>query len=120
MNATTWSRRLIWLGLFALALGTLDPLEGSLLILPAVILLAFAAHLGNLPTRRSLVWAAALVTLGVATLFAMSFIGGIGGDTGRSQLWALLLLPYVVGWILALSGGVRSLRAGRLRHASSR
>lgn len=73
---------------------------------------------GNLPTRRVLVWAAALVTLGVATLFALSFVGGIGGETGRSMLWALLLLPYVVGWLLALGGGVRSLGGGRLRHAS--
>lgn len=118
MNTTTLSRRLIWLGLFALALGTLDPLEGSLLILSATILLAFAAYLGRLPTRGLLAWAAALVTLGVATLSALSFIGGFGGDTGRSRLWALLLLPYAVGWLLALGGAVRSLRGARMRHAS--
>jgi hypothetical protein len=34
----------------------------------------------------------------------MSALGGIGGDTGRSYWWALLFLPYPVGWIMALTG----------------
>lgn len=112
MDANRWPRRLLYVGLAALILGTLDPLEGSLLILGATALLALAGHTGHFTARRQLAWALALVALGVGTLWGLSAWGGFGGGTGRSNWWALLLLPYPVGWLLALSGAVRSLGIG--------
>ena len=53
------------------------------------------------------------VALGVATLWAMSALGGVGGDTGRSIWWLLVLLPYPVGWILAVVLAARTLSEGR-------
>jgi hypothetical protein len=40
----------------------------------------------------------------------MSSFGGLGGRTGHSMWWALLLVPYPVGWLLGLFGGVRMVR----------
>ena len=47
---------------------------------------------------------------GVAALWIMSAFGGIGGSTGRSMWWALVLLPYPIGWMLGLVEGYRHLR----------
>ena len=112
MDVNGWPRRLLFVGLAALIIGTLDPLEGSLIILGAAALLAGAAFAGHLAARRQLAWALGLVGLGVGTLWALSAVGGFGGRTGRSNWWALLLLPYPIGWLLALSGALRSLGIG--------
>jgi hypothetical protein len=39
-------------------------------------------------------------------MFSLSSVGGIGGNSGRSMWWGLLMLPYPVGWLMALLGGV--------------
>lgn len=112
MNARRWSRWILWLGTAAVVLGAVDPLEGSLLILAGAGALVAAAHLGHLRARQRLDWGGALIALGVAILWAMSAVGGLGPSTGRSYWWALLLVPYPVGWLLSLSGAIRSLREG--------
>jgi len=105
-----WPRVLAIIGLVAILVGAIDPLEGSLVILPGTALLAFAAWLVHSRHRRLLYWAFAAVALGVGVMFAISAMGGIGGNTGRSMWWALLMLPYPIGWILALVGAIRGLR----------
>jgi hypothetical protein len=95
-----------------MVLGAVDPLEGSLLILPATGLVALGAWLAKSRERRRLYWALALVAVGVGLLWGISAIGGVGGSTGRSKWWLLLLLPYPIGWVLGLVGGVRALRGG--------
>ena len=112
MSSRRWSRPLLWLGTAALLLGAIDPLEGSLVIAAGAAVAMAAAHLGQLHARRLLDWGAALAALGVAVLWGMSAMGGIGPATGRSWWWALLLLPYPVGWLLSLTGAIRSLRRG--------
>jgi hypothetical protein len=103
-------RILIIAGLVTMVLGLIDPLEGSLVILPGSMLAAIGARAGRSPHRILLYWGFALVAVGVAALWGMSAMGGIGGSTGRSIWWALTLLPYPVGWVLSLVGAVRSLR----------
>ena len=39
-------------------------------------------------------------------MFALSAVGGIGGKSGHSIWWGLLLLPYPAGWLMALVGAV--------------
>jgi hypothetical protein len=95
-----------------MVIGALDPLEGSLLILPSTGLVALGAWLGLNPARKLVSWALLLVAVGVGVLWGMSSVGGLGGDTGRSMWWALLLLPYPVGWILGVIGAARALRGG--------
>ena len=110
MDARRWSRSMLWIGTAALVAGVADPLEGSLIIVAGAAAVMVAAHLRHLPVRRQLDGGVALAALGVAVLWAMSEIGGIGPSTGRSYWWALLLLPYPLGWLLSLSGAVRALR----------
>jgi len=39
---------------------------------------------------------------GVAAMLAVNTLGGLGGTKGRSLWWGLLILPYPIGWILAI------------------
>jgi hypothetical protein len=103
----------LWVGFGGLVLGAIDPLEGSLLILPASAVLAFGAHVGRLRTRRLLIVGFGLVAVGVALLWWLSALGGIGGTSGRSMWWGLLLMPYPAGWLLGVAGAVQSLRGSR-------
>ncbi|MHC1767381.1 MAG: hypothetical protein AB9869_24405 [Verrucomicrobiia bacterium] len=106
-----WSRILKVVGGIAMLLGTLDPMEGSLLILPGSGLVALGMFLGGKDRRTVLywTWAFILIAVGVAALFGLSAIGGIGGGSGHSMWWGILILPYPVGWLMAVAGGVAGL-----------
>jgi hypothetical protein len=93
-----------------MVIGALDPLEGSLVILPGIGLVALGALLGNSRYRTLLLWSFVLVAVGVGALSGLSALGGFGGNSGRSNWWALAILPYPVGWIMGLIGAIRSLR----------
>ena len=54
--------------------------------------------------------AVALVAAGAASLWWVSALGGIGGDSGRSSWWLLMLLPYPIGWVLGIVSAARTLR----------
>jgi len=115
MNARTlWSRILKVVGGIAMVLGTLDPMEGSLLILPGSGMVALGIYLGGKGRRTVLywTWAFILIAVGVAALFGLSAIGGIGSRSGHSMWWGVLILPYPIGWLMALAGGV----VGLVRH----
>jgi K+-transporting ATPase A subunit len=78
-------------------IGAIDPLEGSLIILPAAGLVALGALLGKSRHRRLLCWSFILVAVGIGALWVLSAFGGVGGRTGRSMWWLLVVLPYPVG-----------------------
>ena len=101
-----WSRLVSLLGGITLVAGSFDPLEGSVLILPGSALLALGSYLGRRGRRivAYRTWSFILVALGVGSLFLLSAIGGVGGTSGRSAWWALLILPYLVGWSIDLWG----------------
>ena len=113
-----WSRMLEIVGGIATMLGTLDPLEGSLLILPGSGLVALGIYLGGKNRRTVLywTWAFILIAVGVGALFGLSAMGGIGGKSGHSMWWGVLILPYPAGWLMALVGGV----AGLVRYFKDR
>ncbi len=101
-----WSNVLNVCGGVGLVVGSLDPLEGSALILPGSALLALGSYLGR-EDRRILAyrtWSFILVALGVGALFGLSAIGGVGGSSDHSAWWSLLILPYLVGWSLDIWG----------------
>ena len=105
-----WSRILKVVGGVAMLLGTLDPMEGSLVILPGSGLVALGMYLGgkNRKTVLYWTWVFILIAVGVGALFVQNAVGGIGGNSGHSMWWAVLMLPYPLGWLMALLGAVIS------------
>jgi hypothetical protein len=91
-------------------IGTLDPLEGSVLILLGIAFIAAGAAAGHRPERAISYLALVLAIVGVGLLFGISAVGGVGGNSGRSAWWALVLLPYPIAWVLGLVSGIRLLR----------
>jgi hypothetical protein len=106
MKTKIWSNILTVAGGIAMAVGGLDPLEGSVLILPGSGLLALGTYLGKAERRAvaSKVWAFVLTSIGIGATWGLSMMGGFGGSTGRSGWLGLLLLPYLVGWCMAIWG----------------
>ncbi len=107
MPMTSWSRRLRIAGLVLMVVGLIDPLEGSLVIAPGSGLVAWSARLALSRHRRWAYGGLALVVIGVGAMFVLSAFGGVGGSTGRSWGWALLVLPYPVGWIASVVAALR-------------
>ncbi len=86
--------------------GAIDPLEGSLLILPGSGFVALGAWLGR-QSRAWLtywLWVFGLIATGVGAMFVLSAFGGIGGRSGHSMWWGLLLIPYPIGWLMGIVG----------------
>ncbi len=123
MNARMlFSRILFVVGSLAMLIGILDPLEGSLIILPGSALILLGVALAK-SERRVLVywvWVFVLIGIGVGALFALSSVGGFGGASGRSMLWAVTILPYPVGWIMGMRGIViRIVEVFKTRHQTA-
>lgn len=124
MNAKSlWSRILISVGGIAMLLGVVDPLEGSVVILAGSILVFLATVIRREERRSRNYWAVTLILIGVgvAAMFALSAVGGIGGESGHSWWWVILLVPYPTGVLMGLGNLlvrlVRYLRGGRGRTA---
>jgi hypothetical protein len=102
-----WSQILVIVGGIGMVVGAVDPLEGSLLILPGSGLLALGTYLGR-AERRAIaykVWAFVLIAIGFGGMWGLTAIGGIGGSTGRSLWWGLLaFLPFLIGWNTGIWG----------------
>lgn len=110
-SRTIWRRVLVVVGTIGLIIGTIDPLEGSVLILAGIILITGAVFTGGSKHRTLLMWSLLLALMGVAGLWIISDLGGVGGDTGRSMWWLVpILTPYVLGWLLGIIGMVLVLR----------
>jgi hypothetical protein len=105
-----WSRILVIAGLTLMVIGVLDPLEGSVVILAGSLAAAMGAFLGKLRRWKLLLGAFVLIVVGVGVMFAISSVGGIGGRSDRSMWWALIILPYPVGWIAGLTGAILCLK----------
>jgi len=107
MNArNVWARVVTMVGYIGMLLGALDPLEGSVLILPGSGLVALGAYLGRTEGRvigyRVMVFV--LIVVGVGGLWWLSSVGGFGGRGGRSAWWGCLVLPYLIGWSMGIWG----------------
>lgn len=105
-----WPRLSVIAGLVGMVIGAIDPLEGSVVVLAGIALVAVGVLRSDGKYSALVIWALTLVMVGVGAMFGLSALGGFGGSTGRSSWWALAILPYPVGWIMGLVGGVGSLR----------
>jgi hypothetical protein len=107
MNITSrLPRFLLIAGYIAMLIGAIDPMEGSLLILPGSALVAMATFFSHQQTGVIIyrLWSFFLIIIGVAALWMATLLGGIGGDTAYSMWWALFFLPYPIGWSMAIWG----------------
>lgn len=102
MNQERWLRAGFFAGIVLFLLGSIDPLEGSVLIALGGIALAVVTHKLNDPHRKYYRLAAILLVLGVAVLWILSAMGGFGGESDLAWGWGWLLLPYPVGWFMVL------------------
>jgi hypothetical protein len=100
------SRFLLVFGGLAMVVGAVDPLEGSFLILPGSGLVALGTYLAQ--AERWLItfrmWVFILIAIGVGAMIGLTAVGGIGGRSGHSIWWGLLILPYLIGWSLGIWG----------------
>ncbi|MBN2591537.1 MAG: hypothetical protein JXA96_16850 [Sedimentisphaerales bacterium] len=107
MNARKrWSQILIIFGYICMLVGAIDPLEGSLLIFPGSGLVTLGTFLGQYK-RRLIVYKISvfiLITIGVGAMWGISVAGGIGGSSGHSYWWGVLVLPYLIGWSMGIWG----------------
>jgi hypothetical protein len=117
---TLWSRVLVIVGLLGMLIGAIDPLEGSLIIAPGTGMVALGTFLSRSRYRVLVCWAFCLVAAGASAMFVLSALGGIGSDSGRSMFWLLVVLPYPVGWIIGLAGGILRLVESFKRPVESR
>ena len=107
----TWVNILLVVGTIGLVIGTIDPLEGSVLIVAGLILNTLAAYLASSRQRGLFTWALSVAAVSVGALFGISFLGGVGGDTGRSMWWLLPIgVPYVLSWGMGVIATVRIYR----------
>jgi hypothetical protein len=107
MNARKlWSRILTIVGSIAMLVGALDPMEGSLVILPGSGLVALGTFLGQSERRLIAyrVWVFILIAIGVGAMLGLTQVGGFGGNSGRSMWWGVLVLPYLIGWSMGIWG----------------
>ena len=98
-----WTRVIYIVGVVALIIGAIDPLEGSVLIIVGSALLALSAYLNN--DRHSKIFTTSLImiVIGVFFMFYFSSIGGFGGTSTLSWWWGLLILPFPIGWITIIA-----------------
>jgi hypothetical protein len=111
------ARVLFPIGVVALVAGALDPLEGAVLILAGSGLVAFATWLRNQDRSQAIyrTWLFGMIALGILAMFVISHLGGVGGKSGRSMWWLLVMLPYPVGWLLEIANLIAR-GIDRLRH----
>ena len=94
-----WTR-IVWIiGIVALIAGSIDPLEGSVIIAAGSGLIALSAFFKDDRQWKIFLATFIMIVIGVAFLFGLSSLGGFGGTSSLSWWWGLLIVPYPVGWI---------------------
>ncbi len=109
-SRSVWSRILVVVGSIAMLVGVLDPLEGSLVILPGSGLVMLGSAIDKGAHRHLRYWISVLVLIavGVGAMFVLSALGGVGGSSGHSMWWALVIMPYPIGWLMGVVGVVHN------------
>ena len=89
-------------GIAALIIGILDFLEGSVVIAAGSLLITIATYLTHDRHRKLFLFSTILIAIGVSLLFYLSSLGGFGGDSPLSWWYGLFVLPYPIGWLMAI------------------
>lgn len=97
-----WTRVIYIIGVIALIIGAIDPIEGSVVIIAGSALLALSAYVTS--DRHSKIFTVSLImiVIGVAFMFYFSSLGGFGGTSKLSWWLGLLILPFPIGWLMVI------------------
>ena len=88
---------LLKIGVAIILLGSLDPMEGSILINLGSVLVSVCGYLLNKRWKWWSISASMLISIGVISLWSVSALGGF--DPKTEWWWLLAILPYPVGWL---------------------
>jgi len=115
-----WSRISVIVGGIAMLVGAVDPVEGAVVILAGSGLVALGTFFGQAGRQSFAYWILIffLIAVGVGAMFVLSALGGIGGNSGHSMWWGVLILPYPAGWIMGMASLLRRLIRG-VRHRNT-
>jgi len=97
-----WTRVIYIIGVIALIIGSLDPMEGSVVIASGSALLALSTYLIHDRHWKIFLLSFLMILFGVFFLFYLSSLGGFGGTATLSWWWGTLILPYPVGWLMSI------------------
>lgn len=97
-----WPRVIYIAGVVALIAGSIDPLEGSVVIAAGSGLLALSTWLSHDRHWKYFFISMLMIAVGVFFLFYFSSLGGFGGESTLSWWWGTLILPYPIGWLWAI------------------
>lgn len=99
---TKWTRIIYIIGIIALLIGVLDPLEGSVVLTAGCALIALSTYLTHDRHWKIFLASLIMIVIGVFFLFYLSSLGGFGGTSTLSWWWGLLILPYPIGWLMSI------------------
>jgi hypothetical protein len=88
------------IGIALVLVGSLDPMEGSLVINVGSIVIAICTWIQNNRWKWWSFAATTLITVGVVSLWTVSSFGGFEPET--EWWWLCAILPYPVGWLATL------------------
>jgi hypothetical protein len=94
----TWMRVVFIVGVVAFCLGTLDPMEGSVVICAGSFMMALAAFFNKDRHWKWFLTLFIMMAVGVFFLFYLSSFGGLG-EGALSWWFGLLMLPYPLAWL---------------------
>jgi hypothetical protein len=97
-----WTRVVFIIGVVALIIGILDPLEGSVLILAGSMLIALSTFITRNRHWKIFLATFIMIVFGVFFLFYLSSFGGFG-EGALSWWWGILILPYPIAWITSIT-----------------
>jgi hypothetical protein len=98
-----WIKVLFIIGIVAMIIGAIDPLEGSVVILVGSAFITLSTFLNKDRHRKIFFVSFLMIVIGVFFLFYLSSLGGFGGNSSLSWWWGLLILPYPIGWLVSIA-----------------
>ena len=97
-----WYKIVYIAGIVAFIIGSIDPLEGSVIIGIGSVLLAISTYFTHDRHWRIFVASLAMIIIGIFFLFYLSSLGGFGGKSTLSWWWGVFILPYPIGWLITI------------------
>ena len=97
-----WAYIVYIIGVIALILGAIDPLEGSIVITAGSVLIALSTCITHDRHWKIFMASLIMIVIGVFFLFYFSSLGGFGGTSTLSWWWGTLILSYPLGWLMSI------------------